>query len=874
MRCAGVVCFVWLFLKPSAVFGTPVDDFDYPTETGVVTCDFDVTCAARNHLGIDLRARAGEAVYAPANGVVREAQSHRRYGATVIIEHQLSPAEDATSVIGHMRLVDLAVRVGDTVTRGQIIGYAGTRAENGGWAPHVHWGIRKGLYTSSSIRCGSSSEWAYAGYTSCPEIVVPQWYDPRELLERVFSDSTTTDDDGDTLAEAEGDCDDENPDIHPGAEERCDNLDNNCAGGIDEEPAASYSCRDTVDCTEDICLTDTHFCTQRAIHAACEDGDPCTTNLCLLWVGCEVIPRDEDLDTYTAFSCGGDDCDDTDFYIHPGASERCNYSDDDCNGQDDDPWHAGLSVDLGEPCEGGWGECLASGVWVCEPLERGSVCSAVIGSPSPELCDNLDNDCDGETDEDWPELGSSCGTFPCDGIYVCSLDGLTSYCNAPPGTPELCDGVDNNCDGATDEYPAEVACADASDCTEDVCLFGLCQNVARDRDGDTYADDLCGGADCNDLNPAVWEHTFDEYQIGYETGQVLDPSFAWTGSEVGIAWSDDYYYGNLEIYFSRVDGMLGVIGSRRIRITTASSRYDRQPSLVWTGREYGLAWSDQYSGGGDIYFTRIDAMGAKIGGDVLLAENVGSLLNSAPSLAWTGYEYGVAYIDKRSTGDVYFARLTASGLEIGSEAPLVVDAAEDHDPSLVWTGTEYGLSWTEVSPPDSEIHFGRFTSTGSPIGSAIVVATFPSVWNAPTTLTWNGSFFVLMWPGYTGDHEELYFTRIGADGTELGSAIQITASDSSHNNSKPVSVWSGARGYGVLWQENLVSSSGVLRFLRLSEDGSSMWTAPPYPDFLVTSYNYRRKEAMVWTGHEYILAWADNRYGNLVLYLGRVSCGW
>ncbi len=150
---------------------------------------------------------------------------------------------------------------------------------------------------------------------------------------------------------------------------------------------------------------------------------------------------------YTTILAEGD-CDDRDPEINYGAQELCDGIDNDCDGTIDENF-----PNLATVCDTGMQGACKEGIFVCSSAGDTVVCQQTVW-PEPEICDGIDNDCDGDVDEDLNGSGEACdtglqgicgpGTMTCiGGVMICQQ-------NLAP-QPEDCDGIDNDCDGTVDE---------------------------------------------------------------------------------------------------------------------------------------------------------------------------------------------------------------------------------------------------------------------------------------------------------------------------------------------------------------------------------------------------------------------------------------
>ena len=284
------------------------------------------------------------------------------------------------------------------------------------------------------------------------------------------------DEDGDGFRPSEGDCDDADAAVNPSEVEACNGKDENCNGEVDEGVTQSWY----PDADHD------GFGDPNAASSACEAP--------------------------AGFIPNGTDCDDAAAAAFPGATETCDGVDNDCDGTIDNGvtsvWYADTDGD-------GYGDAASSQV-ACEGPEGfvtdSTDCDDGSGSVHPgldEVCDELDNDCDGTVDEGmtttfWADIdGDGFGNAAMSqdacalptGYSVNDTDCDDMQVSSYPGATEVCNDFDDDCDGTIDEPDA----ADSSTWYADTDADGYGNAAVSQAACDQPAGYVTDGTDCNDV---------------------------------------------------------------------------------------------------------------------------------------------------------------------------------------------------------------------------------------------------------------------------------------------------------------------------------------------------------------------------------------
>ena len=217
------------------------------------------------------------------------------------------------------------------------------------------------------------------------------------------------------------------------------------------------------------------------------------------------------------------------------------------------------------------------------------------------------------------------------------------------------------------------------------------------------------------------------------------------------------------------------------------------------------------------------------------------------SLVATDAGYAAAWHDTTTgAAQIRFVRLDAAGVPIGDELRVTNDEGASASPTLVWTGTEHGIAWYDDRDGDTEIYFTRIAADGTEIGDDARV-TMDGARSEFPSLAWNGDGYGLVWNDTRPGTFQIYFARLDTAGVKVGGDVRVSTSTALA--ASPRLTYTGD-GYGVAWHDNRDMMGLQIYFARIGADGALIGTE--------TRLSAGGNASIARSGSEYGVAWPDN----------------
>jgi hypothetical protein len=424
-----------------------------------------------------------------------------------------------------------------------------------------------------------------------------------------------------------------------------------------------------------------------------------------------------------------------------------------------------------------------------------------------------------------PGAPSSCGN-DCDDRSVAAF----------PGNKEVCDGVDNDCNGvvddgavyaATSKVPVRVSTAKAKDSVRNAGgLVGTSNGFVL-----TYTAHLPlpSAPSRTQSHPFIKGLRSDggslfESDVSDVNAESYAGPLAWSGEVLASAWDDARVGGNYEIYLGRFTAKGEKLAANQ-RVTDAPG-FSKSPFITWNQSEFVLAWDDSRKEGrvsGNrvaIFGQRAAPDGTLLGANIPLVDD--GLVNEAPMVAVAperlGLVYTISSADGAGSARFGFRALDAALASVGvAPEPLGVDV---QSPTVHFVGDRFVVLWeiySNSTGPGNAIWGAAFDLQGR-----LLLQPRPLALGARFARTHDalslGDRLLMMWADDLEGNYEIYWQVLGPDLTVREPRARLTFNSS---DSKAPTLAAGPDGkIGVVFEDSFEGSRQVY-FMTL-ECGSTL----------------------------------------------------
>jgi hypothetical protein len=387
---------------------------------------------------------------------------------------------------------------------------------------------------------------------------------------------------------------------------------------------------------------------------------------------------------------------------------------------------------------------------------------------------------------------------------------------AHPGGVEVCDGVDNDCNGVVDDNSTYVPLAkDAIRLSSDIDPAGPGGIAWSGSSYATVYTGTSGGFDLfrNMLTPNGDPIPPGETLLTLANADASGGPIVWVGDRYGLAWQDRRD-GDYEVYFTILDEN-GEKVHADTRLTEAFG-FSVNVALTWNGTEFITVWQDERDGLFNLYGQRISVDSEPIGENVAMTDPQGGFGNEGPSVAAGVTTVGVAWtVGDAFTHFIQFQTFTPELAASSTPISITNGTTDAVYPTVVWNNDRYVVAWFDKSANPKAIYAAALNEAGEIIVPPTPISEPGSFRSRYPNLRPLGDRLLVV---YSDDRDqndgyELYSRMIGTDLVPISAEARLT--QDKRDSIYPVATFGPEGDVGILFRDDRENGEHHVFFMNL-----------------------------------------------------------
>jgi hypothetical protein len=242
----------------------------------------------------------------------------------------------------------------------------------------------------------------------------------------------------------------------------------------------------------------------------------------------------------------------------------------------------------------------------------------------------------------------------------------------------------------------------------------------------------------------------------------------------------------------------------------------------------------------------------------------GSTAQTVPAVDTAGSVFLVAWQDRRTTDDVYAARVATSGQVLDPSGFVVASTADpDQEPSVVRGPSGPALVAWQQGQDDANVLGVRIEANGTVDRPAVLFSTAASDQTRPA-IAWNGSIYLAAWSDHRLGGIGISYSRLSADGASLdGTGIQLVSGTQPFISPSNPAVAAGVNGttreFLLVWEDRRSAGPSQIWGARVAANGTVL--DPGGFRIFARGTDALMLPAVAWDGTNFLVAWEELKFG-------------